>query len=469
MNVPTSLPARITPLLLALAALGGCASGPDYRKPEVATPVSYKEAQGWKIAEPQDEAPHHNWWERYGDVQLNALVEQIRVSNQNIRAAEAQHRQAIAVLDAARAGYYPTVTASASVGRGRSGSSTAPVLANRVALSASWEPDVWGRIGRTVEANQALVQASAADLQAALLSTQSTLVQTYLQLRLNDAQRQLLDQTSVAFQRSLDITRNRFNAGVAGRLDVAQAETQLKTTQAQQIDLGVQRTQLEHAIALLVGQAPADFTLAPTYALPALPEIPIVIPSVLLERRPDVAAAERRTAAANAQIGIAQAAFFPSLTLSATGGFQSSSLTQLFALPNRFWSIGPALAATLFDAGARSAAKNQAIAAYDQTVAEYRQTVLAAFQDVEDNLSALRVLGQESVVQHEAAQLARESLELTNNQYQAGTISYLNVVTAQVTALNADLTTLNVAGRRLLASTALLKSLGGDWAPMPQK
>jgi NodT family efflux transporter outer membrane factor (OMF) lipoprotein len=455
----------ITTFLLTLTALVGCASGPDYRKPEIVTPASYKEIQGWKIAEPQDEKLRGNWWALYRDTELNTLVEQVRISNQNIRAAEARHRQALAILDASRGGYYPALAASASAGRGRTGSSTAAVPANRVALNASWEPDLWGRIGRTVETNQALVQASSADLQAALLSAQATLVQTYMQLRLNDAQRRLLDQTMTAFQRSLDITRNRFEAGVAARLDVAQAETQLKSTQAQQIDLGVQRAQLEHAIALLVGQAPVNFALPPTYALPETPQIPIVIPSVLLERRPDIAAAERRTAAANAQIGVAQAAFFPSLTLSATGGFQSSSLAQLFSLPNRFWSIGPVLAATLFDAGTRSAVKNQAIAGYDQTVAEYRQTVLSAFQDVEDNLSALHILALESTVQQQAAQLARESLELTNNQYQAGTISYLNVVTAQVTALNSDLASLDIDGRRLLASAALLKSLGGSWAP----
>jgi NodT family efflux transporter outer membrane factor (OMF) lipoprotein len=330
-------------------------------------------------------------------------------------------------------------------------------------LNASWEADVWGNIRRSVESSTASAQASAADLQAALLSIHATLVQTYLQLRINDAQYRLLEETMAAYERTLQITRNRFEAGIVSRLDVAQAETQLKSTQAQAIDLGEQRGQLEHAIALLVGKTPADFTLAPTYVLPKLPSVPGELPSTLLERRPDVAAAERRAAAANAQIGVAQAAFFPTLMLGASGGFQSSSLSQLFSLPNRFWSLGPSLAMTLFDGGAHSAQKEQAIAIYDQNVATYRQTVLTAFQSVEDSLVSLRVLAQEESVQHEAVSSAHASVSLTNDQYQAGTVSYLNVVTAQVAALSADLGSLNIAGRRLLASTALLKALGGDW------
>jgi NodT family efflux transporter outer membrane factor (OMF) lipoprotein len=306
-------------------------------------------------------------------------------------------------------------------------------------------------------------------VQAALLSAQATLVQTYLQLRVIDAQRRLLDETVSAFQDSLQITRNRYAAGVAGRIDVAQAETQLKSTQAQAIDLGVQRAQLEHAIALLIGKAPADFALVANDALPQLPSIPVGLPSTLLERRPDVAAAERRAAAANAQIGVAQAAFFPALTLSATGGYQSSSLSQLFTLPNRFWSLGPALALTLFDAGARSARKDEAIAAYDASVATYRQTVLTALQEVEDNLVALRVLDAEAAMQREATLSAEESLRLTRNQYKAGTVSYLNVVIVQAAALAAERNTLDITGRRLVASAGLLKALGGDWraAAMP--
>jgi len=467
---------RITLLTCLISALAGCAVGPDYLRPDVETPAQFKEVEGWKIAEPGDEAPRGKWWERYGDAQLNELVEQIEISNQNVRAAEAQYRQAVGVLGVARAAYFPTITSNFSANRAQgvsssstsTGSSTitpgAPIRnTDRLTLGASWEADVWGRISRNVEANTAAAQASAGDLQAALLSAQSTLVQTYMQLRANDAQRRLLEQTAVAYQRTLEITRNRYDAGVVGRIDVAQAESQLKTTQAQAIDLGVLRAQYEHAIAALLGKAPADFSLASTGGLPELPQIPVALPSTLLERRPDVAAAERRAAAANAQIGVAQAAFFPSLILNASGGYQSTSLSQLLTLPNRFWSVGPALALTLFDAGARSAQKDQAIALYDKSVATYRQTVLTAFQEVEDNLASLRILEEEAAVQREAAQFAAESLQLTQNQYQAGTVSYLNVVIAQAASLSANRSSIDISGRRLLASAALLKALGGDW------
>ncbi len=467
---------RMTVLSCLLSALAGCAVGPDYLRPEVSTPAQFKELSGWKVAEPRDDAPRGTWWESYGDPLLNSLVEQVEVSNQNVLAAEAQYRQAMGVLGVARAAYFPSVTSNFSANRAQgvsssstsTGSSTitpgAPIRnTDRLTLGASWEADVWGRISRNVEANTAAAQASAGDLQAALLSAQATLVQTYLQLRANDAQRRLLDATVLAYQRSLEITRNRYESGVAGRIDVVQAEAQLKSTQAQAIDLGVQRAQLEHALALLLGKPAADFSLEPTGSLPTLPEIPLALPSALLERRPDVAAAERRAAAANAQIGVAQAAFFPALMLNTSGGYQSSSLSQLLTLPNRFWSVGPALALTLFDAGARSAVKAQALAAYDKSVASYRQTVLTAFQDVEDNLAALRILAEEAEVQRQAAKFAAESLRLTRNQYHSGTVSYLNVVTAQATALSAERSTLDISGRRLLASAALLKALGGDW------
>jgi NodT family efflux transporter outer membrane factor (OMF) lipoprotein len=442
----------------------------------MAVPGQFKETGNWKPAEPRDDAPRGPWWERYGDAQLNALVAEVEISNQNIRAAEARYRQALALVRETRAGYFPTVGGNFAASRGQGTTGTSASAANnaivtgapirnttRLSFGVDWEADVWGRIGRSVEANEAGAQASNADLQAALLSAQATLVQTYMQLRVVDAQRRLLDETVTAYEESLQITRNRYAAGVAGRIDVAQAETQLKSTQAQAIDLGIQRAQLEHAIALLIGKAPADFSLAANYTLPLLPPVPVGLPSTLLERRPDVAAAERRAAAANAEIGVAQAAFFPALTLAATGGFQSSSLSQLLTLPNRFWSLGPALALTLFDGGARSARKDEAIAAYDASVATYRQTVLTAFQDVEDNLVALRILGDEATVQREATLLAAESLLLTQNQYKAGTVSYLNVVIVQAAALAAERNSLDITGRRLLASAGLLKALGGDW------
>jgi NodT family efflux transporter outer membrane factor (OMF) lipoprotein len=478
---------RIILLSCLLAALAGCAVGPDYQRPEVDTPAQFKEWRDWKVAEPSDDAPRGTWWERYGDPQLNALVAQIEISNQTVRAAEAQYRQAMGALGVARAAYFPTVTSSFAATRAQgvssstnsTGSSTVttgtPIRnTDRLSLGASWEADVWGRIGRNVEANTASAQASAGDLQAALLSAQATLVQTYMQLRANDAQRRLLEQTAIAYERSLEITRNRYDVGVAGRIDVAQAESQLKSTQAQSIDLGVQRAQLEHAMAALLGKAPADFSLIPAEGVPTLPPIPLALPSSLLERRPDVAAAERRVAAANAQIGVAQAAFFPALTLNASGGYQSTSLSQLLNLPNRFWSLGPTLALTLFDAGARSAQKEQAVALYDKSVATYRQTVLTAFQDVEDSLASLRILADEAEVQRDAAKFAAESLRLTRNQYGAGTVSYLTVVIAQAASLNAERTLLDIENRRLLASAALLKALGGDWkdpvaqVPAPQ-
>jgi NodT family efflux transporter outer membrane factor (OMF) lipoprotein len=449
---------------IAAAVLGGCAVGPDYRRPDVETPAIFKEAGDWKIAEPGDGKAAGRWWEIYADPQLNTLVQQVEVSNQNVRVAEAQYRQATALLDSARAGYFPTLATGASASRGATGGPPAPVTkTDRVTLNASWEVDVWGRIRRSVEAGRETAEASAADLAAATLSAQAALVQSYLQLRLADAQRRLLEQTTVGYQRSMDITKNRYEAGVAGRLDVAQAEAQLKSTQAQAIDLGVQRAQLEHAIALLVGKTPAAFALAPVDGFPGVPEIPLLLPSTLLERRPDIAAAERRAAASNAEIGVAQAAYFPSLTLGAAGGYQGSSFSQLMTLPNRFWSLGPALALTLFDGGAHSAQKEHAVAAYDASVATYRETVLAAFQEVEDNLAALRILAQEDVVQQEATRAAAESATLTNNQYQAGTVSYLNVVIAQATSLSAERSKLDIAGRRLVASVGLLKALGGDW------
>jgi NodT family efflux transporter outer membrane factor (OMF) lipoprotein len=463
---------------LTLLLLSGCAVGPDYHRPDVATPAAFKEAGDWKPAEPKDDAPRGNWWEIYGDADLNALVAQVAISNQNVLAAAAQYRQAMALLGVAQAGYYPTLSGSLSGNRAQgtsasaNGTSTgaeAPILNTvRLAYSASWEADIWGHIGRAVESSDASAQASNADLQSALLSAQATLVQTYFQLRTNDAQQQLLRQTIDAYRRSLQITRNRYEAGVAGRVDVAQAETQLKSTEAQAIDLGVQRAQFEHAIAVLTGKAPANFQLTPTNGMPALPPVPAALPAALLERRPDIAGAERRMAAANAQIGVAQAAFFPALTLGSTGGYQNSSLSHLLTLPNRFWSIGPALALTLFDAGARSAQKESAMAAYDKSVATYRQTVLAAFQEVEDNLAALRLLAAEATMQQAATQSAAEVLALTENQYQAGTVSYLSVVTAQATALGAQRSNLDIAGRRLFANAVLLKALGGDWPQAPR-
>jgi len=451
-------------------ALAGCAVGPDYQRPDVEVGTAYKEAVGWKVAEPRDEASRGKWWEIFGDPQLNHLIEAIDISNQNVRLAEAQFRQAQALAAQSRAALFPTLDADASIVRSRSptglvGGTTAGriVTTRSIGLASSWEIDLWGRLHRALESSEASAQASAADLEAARLSAQAELASNYFQLRVLDAQKQLLDDTAAAFQKSLELTRNRYAAGVAAKVDVVQAEAQLKSTQAQAVDTGVQRSQLEHAIAILIGRPPSGFSIAPAPLAVAMPRVPPGLPSELLERRPDVAAAERRAAAANAQIGVAKAAYFPSLTLSASGGYRSGEAASLFTLPSQFWSIGPAIAQSIFDAGLRRARTEQAVAAYDATVAQYRQTVLAGFQEVEDNLAALRILEEEAKVQEEAVRAARETVTLTLNQYKAGTVSYLNVVIVQTAQLNNERTAVTILGRRLVAAATLVKALGGGW------
>ncbi len=463
-------PGAIACLVLA-GALPGCAVGPDYKRPEVEIAPAYKEAGEWKPAQPQDDLDRGKWWAVFGDPRLDALIAQVEISNQNVLVAEAQFRRAQALVASSRAAYFPTLDADASVVRSRSptgvigGTTAGGRITNRSAsLNSAWEADLWGRLRRTVESSEAGAQASAADLAAARLSAQAELASDYFQLRILDAQRQLLEDTVAAFQKSLDLTKNRYDAGVAAKVDLVQAETQLKSTRAQAIDTGVQRAQLEHAIAVLVGKAPAEFSIAPVPLAVTMPRVPMGLPSELLERRPDVAAAERRVAAANAQIGVAKAAYFPSLTLSASYGSRSAVASQLFTLPSGFWSIGPALAQSIFDGGLRRAQTEQAIAAYDATVAEYRQAVLAGFQEVEDNLAALRILGEEAEVQEEAVRAARESVLLTTNQYKAGIVSYINVVTVQTTQLNNERTAVGILGRRLVAAVTLVKALGGGWS-----
>ena len=461
----------------ATIALFGCSAGPNYVRPPVETPSAYKESQGWKQAEPRDDQPRGNWWETFNDPQLNALVTQVAVTNQTIKAAEARVREAQALTQQARAAFFPIVTANASATRSSSRGGTivgstvnmgGGVRNNyNVALDVNWEVDLWGKVRRTVEASEATTQASVADLEAAELSAQAQLAMDYFLLRVQDADIRLLQDTVGAYEKSLQLTRNQYAVGVAARADVAQAETQLKSTQAQAIDATVQRAQLEHAIAILIGKPPAEFSIAAEAVPTVFPAIPLELPSELLERRPDIAAAERRAAAANAQIGVAEAAFFPAVTLSATGGFQSSLLSQLFTLPSRYWSLGPALAQIIFDAGLRRAQTAQAIATYDENVANYRQTVLTGFQEVEDNLAALRILEQEAAVQDEAVKAARESLAIVLNQYRAGTANYLAVVVIQAAALSNERAAINILGRRLTASVTLIKALGGGWKEAP--
>jgi len=457
-------------ILAAMALTAGCAVGPDYQRPETAAVPEYKEAGDWKLAQPQDHLDRGRWWEVFGDPQLDALLGQVEVSNQNVLAAEAGLRQAQALVNASRSAYFPTLELDASVIRSRSptgvtgGTTAGRVLTNRSAsLSSAWEVDLWGRLRRTVESVEANAQASGADLAAARLSVQAELAADYFQLRALDAQRRLLDDTAAAFGKSQELTRNRYAAGVAAKVDVVQGETQLRSTQAQAVDLGVQRAQLEHAIAVLIGRPPSGFSIAPTPLTATPPRVPPGLPSELLERRPDIAAAERRVAAANAQIGVAQAAYFPSLTLSASYGSRSADASQWLTAPSRFWSIGPALVQSIFDAGLRRAQTEQAIASYDATVANYRQAVLAGFQEVEDNLAALRILEEEARVQDEAVRAARESVDLTLNQYKAGIVNYINVVAVQTAQLNNERTAVNILGRRLVAAVGLIKALGGGW------
>jgi NodT family efflux transporter outer membrane factor (OMF) lipoprotein len=457
-------------VFMTLTMLSGCAVGPDYTRPQVSVPEAFKEAKNWKEASPRDDKISVDWWKVFNDSLLNALEEQVNISNQSLAQAEAQFRQAQAVVSGARANFFPTVGAAAAASRSRNsanGNNTAVQdTTNQFSLSlnTSWEIDLWGRVRRQVESSTASAQASAADLQALRLSTQGELAQDYFQLKTLDAQKKIFDDTIVAYEKALELTRNRYAAGVAAKADVVAALTQLQTTQAQAIDIGVQRAQLEHAIAILIGKPPSDFSIKEAPVAMTLPQMPSAVPSEILERRPDVASAERRVAAANAQIGVAKAAYYPSLTLSASTGYQSSILADLFKSPSFFWALGPAtLAQTIFDAGARKSLTDQAIASYDATVAGYRQTVLASFQQVEDNLAALRILAEEARAQDEAVGSARESVILTTNQYKAGIVSYLNVITVQAIALANERTALGIEGQRLTAAILLIKALGGGW------
>jgi len=447
-----------------VAGLSGCMVGPDYLRPGAPATSAFKEAQGWKIARPGDEAPRGDWWQVFADDDLDALVREIDISNQTVAAAEARVREARAATQAARAGLFPAVNGNALALRSaRAGSGNSSANTFNAALDVGWEVDLWGRVRRGVEASAATAQASAGDLAGARLSAQALLAQDYLLLRVQDAEIALLRTTVAGYERSLQLTNNQYAMGVVARADVVQAQFQLKSTQAQALDATIQRAQLEHAIAVLMGKPPSELAISPRVLAPRFPEIPIAFPSELLERRPDIAVAERRVASANAQIGVAQAAFYPSLSLSATGGAQSSALGNLLSLPSRYWSLGAGLAQTIFDAGLRQAQKAQTVALYDETVANYRATVLGAFQEVEDNLAALRILEQEAAVQAEAVKAARESAAIATNQYTAGVATYLTVVILQAAALNAERAEIGIVGRRLAASVALIKALGGGW------
>ncbi len=457
----------LSPLSALLgAALAACAVGPDYQRPVVGAPAAFKEDGDWQQAQPADTAERGPWWKSFGDPDLDRLQDEATHANQDLAIAEAHYRAALAAVDQSRAALFPTVSASAGLSRSANatnGLKLPPATLDLVSVSASWVPDLWGGIRRGLEAAKANAQANQADLGNAVLSLQSTLAIDYFSLRVADEQQRLLEEAVQAYQHSLDLTQSRYRGGVAARTDVAQAQAQLEATKAQAIDAGIIRGQMEHAIAVLLGKTPEEFSLAPRPFVLTAPTVPPQLPASLLQRRPDVAAAERLAAAANAQIGVAQAAYFPTLTLSATGGYRAPSGAQLLTVPYRYWSLGPTLAQTLFDAGARGAVKEQAIANYDAAVATYRKTVLGALQNVEDQLLALRLLGQEAAVQDAAVQAAEETLRLTTNQYKAGTVSYLNVIVAQTTALTDHITVLNIRSRQLAATAQLFAGLGGDW------
>lgn len=461
-------------LLGVVLLLSACAVGPDYQVPTVPMEDAYKEAKGWTQAQPDDAALREGWWSMFDDPVLNDLLTALQDANLDVVQAEARYRQAQALLQSSRSGFFPTVGTSASGTRSGSGSGTGnnsglfsgeSNTGNQYSLAGnvSWEPDLWGRVRRSVESSQAGLQASAADIATTRLSMQSSLAQSYFTLRGIDAEKRLLQQTVAAYERSFEMTQNRYKAGVAAQSEVAVSRTQLENTRTQLLALDWQRAQLEHGIAVLMGQVPSSFTLAPSPVMGSVPLIPVGLPAQLLQRRPDVAAAERRTAEANAQIGVAQAAWFPDLTLSAQGGFRSGQWAQWLTAPARFWSLGPELALTLFDGGARQAQTDQARAVYDAQAAAYRQTVLTALREVEDYLVQLSVMEQEQITQARALEAARESLRLTENQYQAGLIDYLSVVQVEATALSTERAALSLKADRLVAAVQLIAALGGGW------
>jgi NodT family efflux transporter outer membrane factor (OMF) lipoprotein len=457
--------------VMAVIQICGCTVGPAYRRPTAEVPTAYKELGNWKQAQPNDQNLGGNWWEMFQDPQLNALELQVNVSNQNLKAAEAQYTQARALLRYNRAAYFPTLTGGANASRNKISNNRPPSLTTngrtysdfQIPFELSYEVDVWGRIRRTVESYREQAQASAADLATVRLSMHAQVALFYFQARVLDAEEQLLNSTVTQYEQALELIENRYAGGIASDLEVQQATTQLETTRAQAIDVGVARAQFEHAVAILIGKPPADFRLAALPLTTPPPPIPAGLPSELLERRPDIAAAERRMASANAQIGVAKAAYYPTISLGATGAFESGVITTLLSGPSALWSVGGSAIAPIFDAGRRRANVDQAIGVYDQTVANYRETVLTGFQQVEDNLAALRILENESQVQERAVAAAQRYLDLANTRYTGGVTSYLEVTTAQSAALSDELTAVSILGRRMLDAVTLVQALGGGW------
>ena len=454
---------RFLPIPLAgLALVAGCAVGPDYRRPAFQTTDGFKEAADWKPTEPGDAMSRGPWWAIFKDDDLDRLEARIRISNENVKAAAAAVDQARALVAQAQAGFWPSINAGAGLQRGSIDGVPARQTVSAT-LSGDWTLDIWGQIRRTVESDRASAQASDAALAAATLSAQGQLAIDYFELRAQDELQRLLDDIVVAEQLSLKITESRYKYGVAAKADVVSAQTQLLNSQAQQINARIQRGVLEHAVAVLVGEQPASFALAVSGMRSDVPTVPAGVPSTLLERRPDVAEAERKMAAANAQIGVAKAAYFPSLTLSGSDQYSNGTFGNLLNAANHVWAVGPELAETIFDAGLRRAQVAQARAAYEASVADYRQTVLSGLEQVEDQIVTLRVLEQQAVVEDAAVVAAKEAETLTLNQYKAGTVPYSSVITAQTTRLSSEETALSVLSSRLQASVALIEALGGGW------
>ncbi len=456
----------------SVLSIAGCAVGPKYNRPAVEVPPAYKEAGDWKPAQPNEQNLGGAWWQTFQDQQLNALEDQIDVSNQNLKAAEAQYTQSRAMLRYYRADYYPSINAGAAATRNRISDNRPPghLSTNgatyndyQIPVELSYELDVWGRVRKTVESQRGQAQASAADLATVNLSLHAQLALFYFQAHSLDAQEQLLNSTVAQYEQAYQLTDSRFKGGLASEVEVQQASTQLETTRAQAIDVGVLRAQYEHAIATLIGKPASSFHLSPLPLTSPPPLIPLELPSALLERRPDIAAAERRMAAANAQIGVAKAAYYPNISLGATGGFESGVITTLLSGPSIIWSAGASAIAPIFDAGRRRASTDQAIAAYDQTVANYRETVLTGFQQVEDNLAALRILEKEADTQQRAVVASQKSLELSLTRYRGGITSYLEVTTAQSAALADEVAAVNILGRRMTSAVLLIQALGGGW------
>lgn len=454
---------RAGTLLGVMLVLSGCMLGPDYVRPEQALPATYQHAmEGWKTAAPSQTDIRDDWWQLYQDAELASLLRQLELGNQNLAAAEAAWREARAALGSSRSALYPKLDAEA--GDNRSSRAGGGISRERnVQLGLSWQLDLWGEVRRQVEAGHARLEASASDWAALKLSQQSLLVQNYIQLRSLDEQLRITAANLDAYRRVLRISENRYQAGMVTRADVSQALTQVKSTEAQQLDLQSQRARISNAIAVLLGQPASGFELAVAESLPVMPELPHMLPSSLLERRPDIASAEQRVMAANAEIGVARTAYFPSFGFSASGGYRADVWSGLVSTPNRFWSLGPRLDLRLFDAGARRARVQQAEAAYDQTVARYRQTTLEAIAEVEDTLVQLSSLEQEYRVQAEALESARDALRLIENQYAAGMVDFTVVSNALVTAHNAERTLLSLQTGRLTASAQLVSALGGGW------